>query len=178
MEHEKLISNGPFFYGLKEKMKFRGQNTISNINYTYQIESTPFFFIHLGEMKEPLQLSIPDFRKSLKEIFKNFILDPQAEQLISQLVLEKKLKLDNLINALKDTKNYLGKEGLRQVMLNISRVVDIEIDEWEYTTFCFYIKAKDNRKLQKIWDDIIEIFLKHIDRKALKKIHIWVEPWK
>lgn len=63
-------------------------------------------------------------------------------------------------------------------MLNISRVVDVEIDEWEYTTFCFYIKAKDNRKLQKIWDDIIEIFLKHIDRKALKKIHIWVEPWK
>ena len=56
-------------------------------------------------MKEPLQLSIPDFRKSLKEIFKNFILDSQAEQLISQLVLEKKLKLDNLINALKDTKN-------------------------------------------------------------------------
>ena len=104
MGYKRLISNGLFFYGLKEKMKFRGQNTISNINYTYQIESTPFFFIHLGEMEEPLQLSVPDFRKSLKEIFKNFILDPQAEQLISQLVLEKKLKLDNLISALKDTK--------------------------------------------------------------------------
>jgi len=40
-------------------------------------------------------------------------------------------------------------------MLNISRVVDIEINEWEYTTFCFYINVKENRRLQKIWDDIL-----------------------
>jgi len=40
-------------------------------------------------------------------------------------------------------------------MLNISRVVDIEINEWEYTTFCFYINVKENRRLQKIWDDTL-----------------------